>query len=152
MNEAFASVALMFLDEFGVDHGKVNVNGGAIAMGHPLGATGAMIGHGAGRTGALGQRNGACHLVCCRRHGCGHHHRARLMPKIDIASVPVDKGSDYPSPLDQGFEDRVRRRLGDAAGLTTMGVNLTTLPPAGDPRCVTGTRWRTRWFSCWKVD
>ncbi len=43
VNEAFASVVLMFLDEFGVDHGKVNVNGGAIAMGHPLGATGAMI-------------------------------------------------------------------------------------------------------------
>ncbi|MEM9062613.1 MAG: acetyl-CoA C-acetyltransferase [Pseudomonadota bacterium] len=43
VNEAFASVALMFLEEFGVDHGKVNINGGAIAMGHPLGATGAMI-------------------------------------------------------------------------------------------------------------
>ncbi|MEM7058066.1 MAG: acetyl-CoA C-acetyltransferase [Pseudomonadota bacterium] len=43
VNEAFASVVLMFLDEFGADHGKVNVNGGAIAMGHPLGATGAMI-------------------------------------------------------------------------------------------------------------
>ena len=43
VNEAFAAVALMFLEEFGVDHGKVNVNGGAIAMGHPLGATGAMI-------------------------------------------------------------------------------------------------------------
>lgn len=43
VNEAFAAVVLMFLQEFGVDHGKVNVNGGAIAMGHPLGATGAMI-------------------------------------------------------------------------------------------------------------
>ncbi|MEL7470348.1 MAG: acetyl-CoA C-acetyltransferase [Pseudomonadota bacterium] len=43
VNEAFASVALMFLEEFGVDHAKVNINGGAIAMGHPLGATGAMI-------------------------------------------------------------------------------------------------------------
>ena len=43
VNEAFAAVALMFLEEFSVDHGKVNVNGGAIAMGHPLGATGAMI-------------------------------------------------------------------------------------------------------------
>ncbi len=43
VNEAFASVVLMFLDEFGADHGRVNVNGGAIAMGHPLGATGAMI-------------------------------------------------------------------------------------------------------------
>jgi acetyl-CoA C-acetyltransferase len=43
VNEAFASVVLMVLDEFGLDHGRVNVNGGAIAMGHPLGATGAMI-------------------------------------------------------------------------------------------------------------
>jgi acetyl-CoA C-acetyltransferase len=43
VNEAFASVVLMFLEEFGIDHGRVNVNGGAIAMGHPLGATGAML-------------------------------------------------------------------------------------------------------------
>ena len=43
VNEAFASVVLRFMDAFGVDHDKVNVNGGSIAMGHPLGATGAMI-------------------------------------------------------------------------------------------------------------
>ena len=43
VNEAFSSVVLRFLQAFGVDHGRVNVNGGAIAMGHPLGATGAMI-------------------------------------------------------------------------------------------------------------
>ncbi|MDH3666624.1 MAG: acetyl-CoA C-acetyltransferase [Paracoccaceae bacterium] len=43
VNEAFASVVLMFLAEFGADPAKVNPNGGAIAMGHPLGATGAMI-------------------------------------------------------------------------------------------------------------
>jgi acetyl-CoA C-acetyltransferase len=43
VNEAFAAVVMMYMDEFGVDHGSVNVNGGAIAMGHPLGATGAMI-------------------------------------------------------------------------------------------------------------
>ena len=43
VNEAFASVVLMFLEEFKVSHTKVNVNGGAIAMGHPLGATGTMI-------------------------------------------------------------------------------------------------------------
>jgi acetyl-CoA C-acetyltransferase len=43
VNEAFASVVLMFLKEFSADHGRVNVNGGAIAMGHPLGATGAML-------------------------------------------------------------------------------------------------------------
>ncbi|ABD55892.1 acetyl-CoA C-acetyltransferase [Jannaschia sp. CCS1] len=43
VNEAFAAVVLRFLQAFDVDHAKVNVNGGAIAMGHPLGATGAMI-------------------------------------------------------------------------------------------------------------
>ena len=43
VNEAFAAVPLAFERELGVDHGKVNVNGGAIALGHPLGATGAML-------------------------------------------------------------------------------------------------------------
>ena len=43
VNEAFASVVLRYLQAFSLDSAKVNVNGGAIAMGHPLGATGAMI-------------------------------------------------------------------------------------------------------------
>jgi acetyl-CoA C-acetyltransferase len=43
VNEAFAAVVLRFLQAFKADPAKVNVNGGAIAMGHPLGATGAMI-------------------------------------------------------------------------------------------------------------
>jgi acetyl-CoA C-acetyltransferase len=43
VNEAFAAVVLRFMREMDVPHEKVNVNGGAIAMGHPLGATGAMI-------------------------------------------------------------------------------------------------------------
>jgi acetyl-CoA C-acetyltransferase len=43
MNEAFAAVVLRFMKDMDVPHDKVNVNGGAIAMGHPLGATGAMI-------------------------------------------------------------------------------------------------------------
>src|SRR5262247_633135 len=43
INEAFAAVVLRYLQAFKVDPDKVNVNGGAIAMGHPLGATGAMI-------------------------------------------------------------------------------------------------------------
>ncbi len=43
VNEAFASVVLRFMQAFDVDSDKVNVNGGSIAMGHPLGATGAMI-------------------------------------------------------------------------------------------------------------
>lgn len=43
VNEAFSSVVLRFMQAFDVDHAKVNVNGGAIAMGHPLGASGAII-------------------------------------------------------------------------------------------------------------
>lgn len=43
VNEAFAAVVMRFISELNVDPAKVNVNGGAIAMGHPLGATGAMI-------------------------------------------------------------------------------------------------------------
>ncbi|MFZ3128870.1 MAG: acetyl-CoA C-acetyltransferase, partial [Rhodoferax sp.] len=43
VNEAFAAVVMRFMKEMNVPHDKVNVNGGAIAMGHPLGATGAMI-------------------------------------------------------------------------------------------------------------
>lgn len=42
-NEAFAAVAMRFIEQMGVSHDKVNVNGGAIALGHPLGATGCML-------------------------------------------------------------------------------------------------------------
>ncbi|MCR9278722.1 MAG: acetyl-CoA C-acetyltransferase [Pseudomonadaceae bacterium] len=43
VNEAFAVVPVKFMRDLGVDHAKVNVNGGAIALGHPIGATGAML-------------------------------------------------------------------------------------------------------------
>ena len=43
LNEAFASVVLLYMRKLGIAHEQINVNGGAIAMGHPLGATGAMI-------------------------------------------------------------------------------------------------------------
>ena len=43
VNEAFAVVPVKFMRDLGVDHSKVNVNGGAIALGHPIGATGAML-------------------------------------------------------------------------------------------------------------
>ena len=43
VNEAFAAVPLRFMDDLGVDHSIVNVNGGAIALGHPLGATGCVL-------------------------------------------------------------------------------------------------------------
>ena len=43
LNEAFAAVVLRYMQQLEIDHGQINVNGGAIAMGHPLGATGAMV-------------------------------------------------------------------------------------------------------------
>jgi acetyl-CoA C-acetyltransferase len=43
LNEAFASVVLLYMQRLGIEHDRINVNGGAIALGHPLGATGAMI-------------------------------------------------------------------------------------------------------------
>lgn len=43
VNEAFSAIPMLFMDEMGIGHDKINVNGGAIALGHPLGATGCML-------------------------------------------------------------------------------------------------------------
>jgi acetyl-CoA C-acetyltransferase len=43
LNEAFASVVLLFMEELDIPLEQINVNGGAIAMGHPIGATGVML-------------------------------------------------------------------------------------------------------------
>jgi acetyl-CoA C-acetyltransferase len=43
INEAFAAVAMRFMKDLGISHEITNVNGGAIALGHPLGATGGML-------------------------------------------------------------------------------------------------------------
>ena len=51
------------------------------------------------------------------------------MPRIDIVAVPVRTGSGYPPPFSAPCADRTRRRLGDAGGLTDVGVNLMHLPP-----------------------
>ena len=51
------------------------------------------------------------------------------MPKIDMAAVPARRGAGYPAPFDQPCAGRVRRRLGDAGGLTDFGLNLMHLPP-----------------------
>jgi uncharacterized cupin superfamily protein len=55
--------------------------------------------------------------------------RNRTMPKIDIAKLPVDSRSTYPEPFKQVVSGRLRKRLGEAAGLDQFGVNLTTLKP-----------------------
>ena len=51
------------------------------------------------------------------------------MPKIDIASLPIDSRTNYPEPFNRVVIGRSRKRLGVAAGLDQFGVNLTTLKP-----------------------
>ena len=51
------------------------------------------------------------------------------MPKIDIAALEWKGGSGYPEPFRALVENRRRKRLGDAGGLTQFGINLTMLPP-----------------------
>ena len=51
------------------------------------------------------------------------------MPKIDITTVRKVQGAPYPPPFNTPCAERVRQRLGNAAGLTDFGVNLMRLPP-----------------------
>jgi uncharacterized cupin superfamily protein len=51
------------------------------------------------------------------------------MPKIDIDELPLDQSSRYPPPFNKAVEGRTRKRLGPAAGLTRLGVNICTLKP-----------------------
>ena len=53
------------------------------------------------------------------------------LPALDPATVPEKRGSGYPEPFRSRMGDRVKRRLGDACGLTRFGVNLVTLGPGG---------------------
>ncbi|MEI9984357.1 MAG: hypothetical protein WDN69_14800 [Aliidongia sp.] len=82
LNEAFAAVVLLFMQKLEIPHDKINVNGGAIAMGHPLGATGAMI------LGTLldemerrDLETGPRRALRRRRHGHCDHHRAAVARK-----------------------------------------------------------------------
>ena len=49
--------------------------------------------------------------------------------KIDLFAVPVETGTNYPAPFQSAVDGRSRQRIGNAAGLTNFGVNLTTLAP-----------------------
>lgn len=51
------------------------------------------------------------------------------MPRIDLSAVPTRKGTGYPDEFRTLSADRLRKRLGEAGGLTAFGVNLTRLPP-----------------------
>ena len=51
------------------------------------------------------------------------------MPKVDIAGIAVQIGTNYPAPFNQPVAGRERKRLGNAVGLDQFGVNITTLKP-----------------------
>lgn len=51
------------------------------------------------------------------------------MPKIDVGGVVSRKGSNYPEPFRNKAPNRIKQRLGEAAGLSAFGVNLVRLPP-----------------------
>ena len=80
VNEAFAAVVLRYLQAFDLDPARVNVNGGAIAMGHPLGATGAMLlGTVLDELERRDLSHGAGDALHRQRHGHRNDHRAGVM-------------------------------------------------------------------------
>ena len=68
LNEAFAAQSLAVIEELGLDVSKVNIEGGAIALGHPLGASGARI---TGKAAQLMSKNGAKHALATMCVGGG---------------------------------------------------------------------------------
>ncbi|WP_426208934.1 cupin domain-containing protein [Massilia sp. TWP1-3-3] len=63
------------------------------------------------------------------------------MPKLDLAAIATNMGSDYPAPFHEPIGQRMRQRLGDAGGLTQFGVNRVQLPPG----CWSGQRhWHAK--------
>jgi uncharacterized cupin superfamily protein len=61
--------------------------------------------------------------------GCARHWRCHMSKKIDLSTAPQGSGSTYPAPFDVPCRGRSWHRLGAAAGLTQMGVNLVRLAP-----------------------
>jgi acetyl-CoA acyltransferase len=68
LNEAFAAQSLACIDELGLDQARVNIDGGAIALGHPLGATGARI---TGKAASLLRREGKRYALATQCIGGG---------------------------------------------------------------------------------
>ena len=100
VNEAFSAVVLRFLQAFGADPARVNVNGGAIAMGHPLGATGAMIlGTALDELERSGKETAPRHPLRRQRHGRRHDHRAGVMDASTRLRSRVTAGRDSRSRL-----------------------------------------------------
>ncbi len=105
LNEAFAVQTLSVIREAGLDPEKINVNGGAIALGHPLGCTGAKL------TATIlremerrGSRYGHGHDVCGRRSRCSGHFRTNVRARTTMATATAA----YPETAGGAFliEDR----------------------------------------------
>ncbi len=79
LNEAFAAQSLAVIEELGLDQSKVNIDGGAIALGHPLGASGARI---TGKAASLLQRSGAKRALATMCVGGGQG-IATILERID---------------------------------------------------------------------
>jgi flavin-binding protein dodecin len=143
VNEAFASVVLRFMRELDVPHDKVNVNGGAIALGHPLGATGCMLlGTLLDELEARSLRRGM--VAMCVGGGMGiatiieraeHDHHA-----ADGANVSAAGGAQH-----QSAEPPIPARTGGAAGPAgSRRPNLARSSSASTPnRPATITNWST---------
>ena len=143
-------MVLRFLQAFDIDPDKVNVNGGAIAMGHPLGATGAMIlGTVLDELERTRNEHRARHALHRRRHGHGDDHRAGLgLPPCRRSTSPQCRSASGTGLSARPSRDAVKRplpqALGDAGGLTQFGVNLVPARARRRrPRSGTGTRTRT---------
>ena len=132
VNEAFAAVVLRYLQAFDLDPAKVNVNGGAIAMGHPLGATGAMIlGIALDELERTESRHRAGDLVHRRRHGHRDHHRESVIASRLRARSGQSSGEQW------NAEDRHRER-------ESRGVHADIRSPIARPwpvACASG--WAT---------
>jgi acetyl-CoA acetyltransferase len=124
LNEAFAAVVLRFQALMGVPDERINVNGGAIAMGHPIGATGAMI------LGTLldelerrNLRARAVHAVRGRRHRHRNHHRARVIRALRADPVQRGAGTMGYITLNKGAEGIVELVFDQpGSSVNTMGL------------------------------
>ena len=65
------------------------------------------------------------------------------MPRIEIEKIPAQQIASYPREFAAVISGREKQRIGDAAGLTQFGVNVTRIKAGSPPRCATGTSKRT---------
>ena len=139
INEAFAAVAMRFMRDMGITDEITNVNGGAIAMGHPLGATGAMI------LGTLideldppRPEARPRHALRRRRHGHRHHRRDRLTRRC--RSQPRAARDRVETSAAARPSDPAARTTADPAGHDRMSTSTTEpRPPSATTRTPTAS-------------